>query len=306
MNTLRIVRLGSASYKETLRLQQELFKKRRAGVIPDTVLLCEHSPSVYTVGRRPDGMTDLLLSSTPGKDLLASRSLQAPPAVSSAAEEMRRAVDEQPLPAWTSAEGHTIELARINRGGRATWHGKGQLTVYPIINFKELRARSNFTNPRDSGLLRWWVRVLESTILKFLENQGIAAWTCSDVGVWVGGPVSTKLSVPNVARIVSEEERLETVYGPQRKMAALGVELKEYCSMHGVAINIDCDLNEYNGIVPCGISGAEVTSVRNELPNSTLTVDQSVQLFLDSFLDVLNPSVDIDVVEHPREHFLHL
>eukprot|EP01061_Rhynchopus_euleeides_P019117 TRINITY_DN31447_c0_g1_i1.p1 TRINITY_DN31447_c0_g1~~TRINITY_DN31447_c0_g1_i1.p1 ORF type:complete len:322 (+),score=56.83 TRINITY_DN31447_c0_g1_i1:50-967(+) len=303
MNTLRFVHLGRIGYRQALEIQTELFRKRRLGAIPDTIVCVEHCPSVYTVGQRAVGIEDLkpeVVSLIEKAGLEVEREHR----VSKTAEGVLRIAKQKPYQVYTTPSGTEIEIARVQRGGRATWHGMGQLTVYPICNFKELRAKSSFV-ARSPGLVHWWVRALEASIIRFLHSQGVQAWSCNDVGVWIGGPVDPSITPDFQMPVISEEGRVATTYGAQRKVAAVGVQMKQYCSMHGLSVNINPDLSEYAGIVPCGLD-ASVTSLRNELPQNTLTVDSAVGPFIKAFVETLQPKSPLDVVEHPPEHFFEL
>eukprot|EP01063_Lacrimia_lanifica_P034179 TRINITY_DN6264_c0_g1_i1.p1 TRINITY_DN6264_c0_g1~~TRINITY_DN6264_c0_g1_i1.p1 ORF type:complete len:296 (+),score=100.83 TRINITY_DN6264_c0_g1_i1:51-938(+) len=288
---LRVVRLGARPYQEVYALQQRLFDARKRGAMDDTILFVEHSPSVYTLGRRKEGVDDLLES-----------------------EEALRA--------------RGVDVVKLNRGGRATWHGPGQLTFYPIVNFKELQQRATFRHS-VSGLVHWWVRVLELTVLTFLWRQGLVGWTCDDVGVWLGGPAAAvraetdrvrppspaveglRLPSPDLlpfddarfAQVVGEAARGGVGGGEQRKVAAIGVQLSRYCSMHGVALNIRPDLDEYRGIVPCGLDAA-VTSLAQELPAPPGDVMEYAPDIIAAFIDTLASQDAFDVVEVTGDAFL--
>ncbi|SDQ32523.1 lipoyl(octanoyl) transferase LipB [Quadrisphaera sp. DSM 44207] len=120
----------------------------------------------------------------------------------------------------------------VDRGGRITWHGPGQLVGYPIVRL-----------PEPVDVVRY-VRLLEEVL--------IAA--CADLGV-VGGRVDGRSGV-----WVAADGR-----GPARKVAAIGVRVARGVAMHGFALNADCDLAAFGGIVPCGIRDAGVTSLSAEL-----------------------------------------
>eukprot|EP00659_Diplonema_papillatum_P020582 gene20582-31696_t len=267
---LRVLRLGKREYVETLRLQKELLAKRKAGDCPDTVILVEHDPAVYTLGRREIGASDLLVKE-----------------------------DE-------------INVVRVDRGGRATWHGPGQLTVYPIVNFKQLEAISARKRCGSQGLVHWWVSVLEESVIRLVNAHGLAAWTCSDVGVWVGGPIDPAdkrqfVQAPGVApcgrdrhgRKLDDAVRTSTDHGPERKIAAIGVQLSNYCSMHGVAVNVTPDLEQYRKIVPCGLQGRAVTSLAHEIPSDAgnLTIPAVGDRFIDAFVESVTPTLPLEIVE---------
>lgn len=119
-----------------------------------------------------------------------------------------------------------------DRGGKITWHGPGQLVGYPITGLAEPLDVVNF------------VRRLEESLIHVCRELGLQTGRIDGrSGVWV----------PADAR------------GPARKVAAIGVRVSRATTLHGFALNCDCDLNAYSSIVPCGISDAGVTSLTAEL-----------------------------------------
>ena len=117
-------------------------------------------------------------------------------------------------------------VMRINRGGQATFHGPGQLVGYPILDLR-----------RHGQDLHRYLRLLEEVLILALEGYGIRAARRENLtGVWVG----------------------------ERKIASIGVGVRRWISMHGFALNIRGDLTPFQQIVPCGISGVEITSVERE------------------------------------------
>ena len=256
---MRIVALGRQHYGKVLKLQEALFTERKIGEGVDTLLTVEHTPSVITVGnRRKEGMSDVLLNN----------------------EELKK---------------RQIEIYELDRGGRATWHGPGQVTVYPICNIKSLHKKSG----SKKGLVGWWVNTLEESIIRMLWKEGLRGWTCSDVGVWVGGPVNNNSnSNINIETAddwlqhlrdhpITKDTRFDDSNGQQRKIAAIGVRLSRYCSMHGLALNVNPDLDDYKTIVPCGLNDLGVTSIHNELPYSPTLIESASQYLVDEFLDVV-------------------
>lgn len=118
----------------------------------------------------------------------------------------------------------------VDRGGRITWHGPGQLVGYPIVALAE---------PVDVVA---YVRRLESVLIDVCAEVGLPATQVEGrSGVWVTGD------------------------GPDRKVAAIGVRVSRGVTMHGFALNCDPDLSAYAGIVACGIADAGVTSLTREL-----------------------------------------
>ncbi len=119
----------------------------------------------------------------------------------------------------------------VDRGGKITWHGPGQLTGYPIIKLRE---------PLDVVA---YVRALEEAMIR----------TCADFGV------STARVAGRSGAWVLGDER-----GPDRKVGAIGARVARGVTMHGFALNADCDLSWYDRIVPCGIRDAGVSTLSAE------------------------------------------
>ena len=119
-----------------------------------------------------------------------------------------------------------------DRGGKITWHGPGQLVGYPIIGLAEPLDVVNF------------VRRLEESLIRVCADLGLETGRVAGrSGVWV--PADEK--------------------GPARKVGAIGVRVSRATTLHGFALNCDCDLGAFSSIVPCGISDAGVTSLSAEL-----------------------------------------
>ena len=119
----------------------------------------------------------------------------------------------------------------VDRGGKITWHGPGQLVGYPIVEL-----------PDSIGVVDY-VRRLEEVIIDLMSGYGLATGRVPGrSGVWLG----------------ADDTR------PERKIAAIGVRVAAGATMHGFAINIDPDLDWYSRIIPCGITDAGVTSLAAE------------------------------------------
>jgi lipoyl(octanoyl) transferase len=122
-----------------------------------------------------------------------------------------------------------IPVVQIDRGGQITYHGPGQLVVYLLVDL----------NRRKLGV-RDFVRRIEQAIIDLLADLGIAAYGRIDApGVYV-----------------------QTNRG-EAKIAALGLRIRNGCSYHGLALNIDMDLAPFSGINPCGYAGMAVTQLRD-------------------------------------------
>ena len=135
---------------------------------------------------------------------------------------------------------HGVALAETDRGGDITYHGPGQLVAYPIIPLHDFRLN-----------LRSYVRLLEHVIIDTLSRFDIAAHRDrSAVGVWVGGELEAD---PDTG------EPICTSGGA--KIAAIGVRIQRWVTMHGLALNVSTQLDHFNLIVPCGLAGRSVTSM---------------------------------------------
>lgn len=116
----------------------------------------------------------------------------------------------------------------VDRGGKITWHGPGQLTAYPIIKLRE---------PVDVVA---YVRALEDAMIRVCADFGVRAGRVQGrSGAWIAG----------------------TGGRPDRKVGAIGARVARGVTMHGLALNCDCDLSWYDRIVPCGIRDAGTTSL---------------------------------------------
>ncbi|MBX3389049.1 MAG: lipoyl(octanoyl) transferase LipB [Phycisphaeraceae bacterium] len=125
-----------------------------------------------------------------------------------------------------------VSVARTDRGGDITYHGPGQLVAYPILDLNSLNLG-----------LHDYMRLLEETVISVCAKFGVE--TIRDpgaTGVWTARKGS-----------------------PQAKIAAMGVRVRKWISMHGLAINVTTDLDHFNLIVPCGLVGRQVTSLSREL-----------------------------------------
>ena len=134
--------------------------------------------------------------------------------------------------------GNGAKVLDVDRGGKITWHGPGQLVGYPIVKL---------ANPHE---LVGFVREIESGLIKVCNDFGInGVRVAGRSGVW----------------IVDEKG--------ERKVAAIGIRVASGTSMHGFALNVNPDLSAFDAIVPCGISDAAVTSFEREL-NRPITIDE--------------------------------
>lgn len=204
MPEVECIDLGLIDYKEAWDLQEKLFQKtvqqkidiRNGNTSIETsnyIIFCEH-PHVYTLGK--SGSEENLL--------LNAEQLSEKEAV----------------------------YYKINRGGDITYHGPGQLVVYPILDLDYF-----FTD------IHKYMRFLEEVVISTLKEFGIESGRYEGLtGVW----------------IEAETPRA-------RKICAMGVKSSRWVTMHGIGFNINTDLNYFSHIIPCGIDDKAVTSMKQEL-----------------------------------------
>ena len=177
-----IIDLGLIDYRKAWDLQHDLWLRRVKGELPNLLLLLEH-PHVITLGRRGN-RSHLIVSPE-------------------------------------TLEAMKIPVIHVERGGDITYHGPGQIVVYPILDLKDYGYR----------LVRY-VDQLEELVLRVLKDFGIEGRRDpSNRGVWVD----------------------------KDKIASVGVAIKQGVSFHGVALNYETDLKYFDLIHPCGLEGKKMT-----------------------------------------------
>ncbi|MGA9859753.1 MAG: lipoyl(octanoyl) transferase LipB [Solirubrobacteraceae bacterium] len=188
MDELWVCQLGTVEYREALALQERVRAARQADAVPDVMLMLEHWP-VYTRGRR-SGVGELPM----GED-------------------------------WYRAQG--IDIVDVDRGGKITYHGPGQLIGYPIVRVSDVVE---------------YVRTLERGLVAALAGEGVTEARARPqdgpdyTGVWV----------------------------EDRKIASLGVHVARGVTTHGWAVNVENDLQPFGWVVPCGLDGVQMTSLIRE------------------------------------------
>lgn len=204
MNKVIPIDLGLIDYKEAWEFQEKIFNKTIAQKIAvrnetssektkNYILFCQH-PHVYTLGKSGEA-SHLLLNENSLKEKNAT-------------------------------------YYEINRGGDITYHGPGQLVVYPIFDLDYF-----FTD------IHKYMRFLEDVVIQTLEHYGIKGERSEGfTGVWI------EPATPNA-----------------RKICAMGVKCSRWVTMHGIGFNINSDLSYFSHIIPCGIEDKSVTSLQNEL-----------------------------------------
>jgi len=138
-----------------------------------------------------------------------------------------------------------ITVYNIDRGGDITYHGPGQIVGYPIIDLNNWHKDTHR-----------YLRALEEVIIKTCKDYNlICERNSKHTGVWIG----------------------------DRKIAAIGIKVSRWVTMHGFAFNVNTDLNLFNGIIPCGIQDKTVTSLSKELGNE-IDVSEIKSKLLDNFI----------------------
>jgi lipoyl(octanoyl) transferase len=147
----------------------------------------------------------------------------------------------------------------VDRGGKITWHGPGQLVGYPIVKLGD---------PVD---VVHYVRRLEEALIRVCEQFGVRTGRVEGrSGVWV--PADD--------------------HGPERKIAAIGIRVQRGVTMHGFELNCDADLSAFGKIIPCGIRDAGVTSLSFEL-GRVVTVEEALPLAGDAVLAALDGELPV-------------
>ncbi len=230
MNRVVFKNLGIIRFEEAWRIQESLLKSiidlkkanrnspKNKKKTKSYLLFCEH-PDVYTLGK--SGNKDNLLLNKEG------------------------------------LERSGIEFYKTNRGGDITYHGPGQLVVYPVFDLDNF-----FTD------IHRYLRFLEEVVILVLKNFGLKGERLDGAtGVWLG----VKDGFP-------------------RKICAMGVRASRWVTMHGLAFNVSVDLSRFSGIIPCGISDKSVTSLSVELKKEVF-LDEVSLLFQEKFKEVFNISL---------------
>jgi lipoyl(octanoyl) transferase len=160
----------------------------------------------------------------------------------------RSTPEELPMGAeWYERQG--IEVRDTDRGGRVTYHGPGQLVAYPIVCLR----------PYGDDVHEY-VRRLERVMIEALAEHGVKAGPIEGLtGVWAQPP-SRRAENPRMTREIGP-----STPGGARKIGSIGVHVSRGVTTHGLAVNIDNDLQPFEWIVPCGIEGVAMTSLAREL-----------------------------------------
>ncbi len=271
---ISVVQLGTVDYSTGLRLQQRLVELRKNNEIANVLLLLEHTP-VITLGR--NARRNNVLASD---ELLKQRG---------------------------------VELFECDRGGDVTYHGPGQLVGYPIF---DLRSFLGPDGQRKTLGAVDYVRRLEEALVRTCADFGIPTERVAGMtGVW------TQLSTTVIPRGANEQENFLRPVIPsedaprnqpapgfggrvgasesrdpypthesQAKIAAIGVHISRGVTSHGFALNVNTNLENFNLIVPCGISTKPVTSLQRTLGRA-IALDEVAQSVARNFGRVFNSQI---------------
>lgn len=155
-----------------------------------------------------------------------------------------------------------IPLVASDRGGQVTYHGPGQLVVYPLLNLKHLG------NGKGMGI-RSLVEALEKSIINCLTNYGITAYG--------------KRDAPGV-------------YVDAKKIASIGLRVRRHCCYHGISLNVDMDLEPFSRINPCGYQGLNMTQI-SELSDSSTNGAADMKTVASDLRKSLGPALGINLSE---------
>ena len=190
--------LGVVGYEAALAMQEEIRDRLLRGEGNAALLLLSHPPTI-TLGRL-SVPTDLVLDE-------------------------RRLRDEG------------TAVVRANRGGRATYHGPGQLLGYPILDLQRLAEPRSDGGGSAGPSVRKYLRDLEECLIRALRRLGLEGRRMEGAtGVWI----------------------------EDRKIASIGVAVRRWVTLHGFALNVDLDLDAFSVIRPCGFPASVMTSIRKE------------------------------------------
>ena len=225
--------IGKQSFSEAWEYQEKIFKKiinqkvqnrskNKKIETKNFLILTEHN-HVYTIGKSGD-VNNLLID----KDELIKRE---------------------------------IEYFKINRGGDITYHGPGQIMVYPIFDLDNF-----FTD------INLYLRKLEEIIIHTLQSYGLNGFTIKgETGVWV------------------KDEN-----GLSKKICAFGIRASRWVTMHGLCLNVNPDLSYFDFIIPCGIKDKGVTSLSN-IKKEVIDINEVKSILVEKFKLVFKAEINFEI-----------
>ena len=213
------VELPIIEYQKARDLQSYLVSARKDKIIDSNIILILEHPPVFTLGRR-GGLENLIVSES-------------------------------------FLEKSKIPVIHVERGGDITFHGPGQIVVYPIINLE--KARLTVTD---------FVSNLEEVMIQTAKDSGVQAQRNGlNRGIWAG----------------------------KKKLGSIGIAVRKGISFHGMALNVNLSLEPFNWINPCGLQDIKMTSIQQELPHhiSIHNVKQSLKKHFESVFGIKLVATDI-------------
>jgi len=250
-----IIRLGLVDYQQCRDLQRNIQQELIATDRLDALILCQHPP-VITIGK--SGSKQNLL------------------------------ISQQEI------EANGIELYEVERGGDVTFHGPGQLVLYPLLNLHHYRTD-----------VHWYMRQLEQVVIRFLSFYGIESTQIEGkTGVWTVSDENGRTTLDQSSEIAgsnsqsSKQDRLDEpdnsgeIY---KKIASIGVRISRWRTLHGLAVNIEDCRYGFRHINPCGYNDIEITSVAQELApfGKAPDLESAGEKLIESFLEIFEASPKI-------------
>jgi lipoyl(octanoyl) transferase len=214
---ISVAMLGLRGYEQMRTAQEQLVDRRRRGEIGDALLILEHPPT-YTRGRR-----------TEPEDLHHE-------------------------PDWYRERG--IEVFNTPRGGRVTYHGPGQLVVYPIVDLHKIGEQPDRLGRAD---VAGFVAALETAMIRTAARWQVPAGAINGLtGIWTGDgdPIPDRTDAKAMAGAVAS--------GVVRKIGSIGLRISRGITSHGLSLNVSCDLEPFGGITSCGIDHCRISSILAE------------------------------------------
>jgi lipoyl(octanoyl) transferase len=213
---------GLIDYQEGLDLQNRLHQEVLVGRSNGEIIVCQHPPTI-TLGKHGSD-----------KDILAPEKI---------------------------LKEHEIQVFRCERGGKLTYHGPGQLVVYPILRLTDFRLG-----------IRRYVHLLEDTCISQLDDIGITGTRKdNDIGIFV-----------------RDESVNDPVLGLV-KIASLGIRVSRGITSHGIAVNLNNDLSPFNLFVPCGMTAGRLTNA-HEIIGNKIDLERFAGGFTEKLISALTDS----------------
>ena len=271
---MKTVFLGRQHYRSTLALQEAIFALKS-------------SRRKLARGAKPAGSGESAYSAAP------------PPPVPDTLLLVEHAASIYTMGKRDTSGGirdEAVDVVKIRRGGGLTWHGPGQLTMYPIVDV--MRAFNNCQLPvekKGKSPLRWYTEVLENTMIATAAEFGVNAHP-GLVGVWVDQDAVDAKGQPEV-----------------KKIGSIGLQVSDWVSMHGVGFNVCNDLSLFNPIVMCELPDKAPTSLQVEIarlttaassPNPNLAMANVAGKMARNFVAALQPKEAIQLDWMTDESYL--